>query len=377
MLTSTRYAVSVATAATVTALVATDRNWWVAWLKTYNPPTTIKEPEMIKLCQWDITGNCNLNCTYCREKSTKMIPDMPIGQIRSIIDKITGQVKMVSLAGGEPMVFRYLQELLEYLKGKVEVIGLTTNATLISERNIDMIKEYIDGVQVSLDGSSATVHDNFRGQGTFDKAVTAIELMRRHGILVMTRFTMTEGNINDVGSYVRLAHSLGLDRAYIRRVIPVGNGASARPLSPRELYRAYSEAFAVGRELGIHIGSTDYFSQLEFDPKERAKAEKNLAEKPDRIISGCSMGTDAFYLSQNGQILFCPYLPIYCGDLTKQTLGEIWREAKMFRINRSLRRNVKGKCTSCKFLNCCGGCPAYIYHTTGDICESDNGCWRS
>lgn len=330
---------------------------------------------MIKLCQWDITGNCNLNCSYCREKSTKAIPDMSISQIRSIIDKMDGKVKMVSIAGGEPLVCRHLTEILKYLKGKVEVIGLNTNATLIGSHNVGMLKEFFDGVQVSLDGSCAEIHDKFRGKGTFAKAIKAINLMRDAGIMVMTRLTMTEENLNDVENYVRLAHSLGLENAYIRRVLPVGNASKVRTLTPQELYKAYQTAFTVGHSLGLHIGSTDYFSQLEFDPVERAKAEKNLAENPGEVISGCSMGIDTMYVAQDGKVLFCPYLPIYCGDLTSESLEEIW-QCEMFKVNRSLRSNIKGKCAKCRFLNCCGGCPAYAYHTTGDICQSDNGCWR-
>ena len=61
--------------------------------------------------------------------------------------------------------------------------------------------------------------------------------------------------------------------------------------------------------------------------------------------------------------------------MTKQHIRQIWRESEMLDIARNLRWNKEGKCASCKYLMCCGGCPAYAYLTTGKITASDNGCW--
>lgn len=334
---------------------------------------------MIKLCQWDVTGACNLNCTYCREKSTQQLHHLPLPSIFRIIDQFGDmKVKMVSVAGGEPLTLKKrLPRILEYLRNKVETIGLTTNGTLVSEENVGYIREFCDGVQVSLDGSCAAGHDQFRGNGTFDLTVAAIRLMRERGINVMPRLTICRENSHDTANYVRLAHRMGLKSAYLRRALPAGNYVGQQTLSAEELYRAFKVAFETGQELGMHIGSADYFSQIEFDLRERAKAEKNLAKRPGEVLSGCSIGIDAFYLAQDGKVLFCPYLPVLCGDMTKQHLSDIWQDSEMFKINRSLRLNTRGKCGRCKFKMACGGCPAYIYLTKGDITESDDGCWIS
>lgn len=331
---------------------------------------------MIKLCQWDITGTCNLNCTYCREKATSGSQHLPLEEILKIIDQFAEMhVKMVSVSGGEPMTLKFLPRVLAYLRGKVETIGLTTNGTLVTEDNVGLIKEFCSGVQVSLDGSRAEIHDRFRGDGMFNRTISAIELMVKRGVNVMTRLTMCRENLQDTGEYVRLAHRLGLKSAFLRRAIPAGNFKGQTPLTPQELYPAFKMAFEIGAELGMHIGSADYFSQLEFDPSERQKVEKNLAEKPGQVLSGCSIGTGAFYLAQDGKVLFCPYLPVYCGDMTKEHLSKIWAESRMFKVSRNLRWNMTGKCAACRFKMACGGCPAYIFLTTGNLTESDGGCW--
>jgi len=330
----------------------------------------------IKLVQWDITGNCNLKCRYCREKRTSNLPDLAIEKIRGIVDQFTEiKVKMVSIAGGEPLLFKKLPEVLEYLKGKVGAIGLTTNGTLISKSNIGFIKEYVDGVQVSIDGSKSEIHDSYRGRGSFNEMIRGINILLKKGIRVVPRFTIGRENMHDVGDYIKLVHSFGIKSAYLRRMIPSGNSRNIKPLSAVELHETFRVAFETGYSLDMHIGSADYFSQLYFDPKEKQKAEKNLSERPGQILSGCSVGIEAFYLAQNGQILFCPYLPVYCGDMTKQHIREIWAKSEMLDISRNLRWNKEGKCAACKYLMCCGGCPAYIFLTTGKITASDDGCW--
>ena len=330
----------------------------------------------VKLVQWDITGNCNLNCTYCREKRTDSLPDLDFETIKSIIDQFADiKAKMVTIAGGEPLMYKKLPDVLEYLKGKVEVIGITTNGTLVSGKNIPYLKEYVDGVQVSIDGSCPEVHDRFRGKGSFGKMMRGIDQLLNNGFAVYPRLTIGHENKHDVENYIRLIHSLGIKRAYLRRTIPSGNSKDTPPLSAAELFLIFKNAYETGHSLGMHIGSADYFSQLYFDPEERAKAEKNLSDKPGKILSGCSIGIEAFYLAQNGQVLFCPYLPVYCGDMTKEHIRDIWKTSEMLDISRNLRWNKEGKCATCRYLMCCGGCPAYIYLTTGKLTASDNGCW--
>jgi len=227
-----------------------------------------------------------------------------------------------------------------------------------------------------LDGSRPEIHDRFRGKGSFEKTMHGIELLMKADIKIYPRLTLCEENKDDVIDYVNLVHSLGLDTAYLRRMIPSGNSADRRPMNAGDLKNFFSFAYQRGHELGIHIGSSDYFAQIYFDEEERNKAEKNLqASDGETVLSGCSMGINALYVAQDGKVLFCPYLPVVCGDMIEKPLRQIWEESEMFSVARNLRYNMDGKCQKCKWLMCCGGCPAYAYLTTGSLTTSDPGCW--
>jgi len=331
---------------------------------------------MIKLCQWDITGSCNLNCIYCREKSTSKLGHLTTAEMFGIVDQFAEtKIKSVTISGGEPLTLKTLPQIFKYLRDRVDIISLTTNATLISPNNVKYIKNYCDNVQVSIDGYCADIHDSLRGTGSFDKTIRGIKLLLNNDINVSTRLTICDQNIKSVAKYIEFVHGLGIKSVHLRRVIPAGNFSGKNLISCGSLYEAYKSAFTTGKKLGTKVGSIDYFSIIEFDEEKRNLIEKEITRRPKQLIGGCSIGIDTIYIAQDGKVLFCPYLPIYCGDAIKEHLSEIWEKAEMFKINRSLRWNLKGKCSVCRFKMACGGCPAHAFLTTGDITESDGGCW--
>ena len=198
--------------------------------------------------------------------------------------------------------------------------------------------------------------------------------MQTAGVPVAIRMTVYEGNKDEVIPFVSLAHQLGLPDAYLRRVIPSGNAKGLKVLTANQLKTTLGDAINYGKSLGIHVASADYFCQISFNDKAREKAEKTQAMNGS-VIGGCAIGINSFYVMQNGIIAYCPYLPIFCGDLRKNSLEEIWHNSQMFKVARSIRFNLKGKCSSCSYKFSCGGCRAYAYATTGDILEEDTGCW--
>lgn len=338
------------------------------------------EPKKLDYVQWDITSACNLNCRHCREKPLVNIrDDVDISLAKSIIDQIVSfGTHTLSIAGGEPLMSPMLQEVLAYSSGKFDRIALSSNGTLINASNARMLSEYVSIVQISFDGHDAASHDSIRGKGTFDKSVRAVRILQDCGVRVGVRMTLCRQNMGNVKKYIDMAKGLGLPDAYMRRMIPTGNAAKCglEEIPAQELEKCLGEAISYGRDLGMHVASADYFCQIQFNADARKKAE-NIGMMNGKVIGGCAVGTNSFYLMQNGVVAYCPYLPVFCGDLRKETLEHIWDNSEMFRIARSLRHNLKGKCSLCRYKFACGGCRAYAYATTGDILAEDSGCWIS
>ena len=84
-------------------------------------------------------------------------------------------MRVLILSGGEPLLRDDIFELSEYAREKGFFVALSTNGTLIDERNIDQIAAAkYDYVGISIDGLEA-VHDDWRQlKGSFAASMHAI-----------------------------------------------------------------------------------------------------------------------------------------------------------------------------------------------------------
>ncbi len=88
---------------------------------------------------------------------------------------------------------------------------------------------------------------------------------------------------------------------------------------------------------------------------------------------GCLAGTGVCFVSHQGEVFPCGYLPALAGDLRKQNFAEIWEHSAVFNELRDTG-NLKGKCGCCEFRNICMGCRARAFAATGDYMSEEPFC---
>jgi cyclic pyranopterin phosphate synthase len=116
-----------------------------------------------------VTDRCNLRCTYCmpREVFDKNHVFLPRAELLSFeeIERLAKSfiglgVQKIRLTGGEPLLRRNLEQLIEMLArlhtaaGKPAEITLTTNAVLLSRQAQSLKDAGLSRLSVSLDGLS-------------------------------------------------------------------------------------------------------------------------------------------------------------------------------------------------------------------------------
>lgn len=135
---------------------------------------------------WLITWRCNLACNYCNigrsnfqelksrelcfEEAKKIVPQF----------KALG-AKFITFAGGEPLIYEDIFKVIRYCKEHKFIVGLVTNANLISE---GIAKELAlagtDHIHVSLD-YPGVLHDQIRGsQNCFSKVEAGINNLLKY-----------------------------------------------------------------------------------------------------------------------------------------------------------------------------------------------------
>jgi radical SAM protein with 4Fe4S-binding SPASM domain len=88
---------------------------------------------------------------------------------------------------------------------------------------------------------------------------------------------------------------------------------------------------------------------------------------------GCLAGTGVCFISYQGEVYPCGYLPVRAGNLNQQGFREIWENAPVFQQLRDTG-NLKGKCGYCEFRNICMGCRARAFAASGDFLNEEPFC---
>ena len=188
---------------------------------------------------WEITYGCNLACVHCLSSSGKRRRDeLSTAEAKRLIDEWAEmKVFYINVGGGEPMSRRDFFELMDYSLARNIGVKFSTNGTLIDDAAARWIaaRDYLD-LQISIDGATPETNDPVRGEGSYDRARRAMDLLRKHGFRFKINATVTRPNYPEIDDLYALALSYGAELR-LTRLRPTGRGAevwneSAGPVPP-------------------------------------------------------------------------------------------------------------------------------------------------
>jgi len=339
--------------------------------------------------QWHITDRCNLRCSHCYQEDYSGSNELGLDGLKEIADEIIitltkwGKKGDIAITGGEPLLKEEVFPLINYLESSDEIASLDilSNGTLINESIVGQIRDLkkIRCVQVSLDGAFTKSNDSIRGEGSFEKAVEGIRLLRKSGISVNIMFTLQRRNIKDIPSIIDLAVAEGISSLTIERFVPTGSGAKINNalLSPEEIKKAFGYISERAEQEINRNGLTSISRSRPLWVMCNRNTNFLGADMYNKDTAGgiCSIGFDGLCILPDATILGCRRLPIPIGNLRRDSLLNIWHtSALLYEI--ADKRNLKGKCNSCEHLLQCSGCRAMAYACTGDYLAEDPQCWK-
>lgn len=91
------------------------------------------------------------------------------------------------------------------------------------------------------------------------------------------------------------------------------------------------------------------------------------------MTKGCLAGSGVCFISHEGEVFPCGYLPVKAGDLRQQSFKDIWQNSIVFEELRDTN-NLEGKCGCCEFRNICMGCRARAFAATGNMMSEEPFC---
>lgn len=378
-----------------------------------------------RLVFWEVTKGCNLRCIHCRATATELASpsDLPTPKALDIIRQIAAYGNpILVLSGGEPL---YRPDIFQLAKYGTELglrVALATNGTLVTKEIAKkIVHSGVKRVSISLDGANAETHDSFRGiPGAFDAAVYGFKNLKELGMPVQINMTVARHNAAQLPQVLDMVRGLGADALHTFLLVPVGCGvdiAESQMVPPEEYERIlnwfYDQSltgdielkatcaphyFRVARqrrvadrkaaaetkpvEASMPIGPTDMtmpgstgisFNQQAGHPGHPGGHPSGHPDGMNAVTKGCLAGTGVCFVSFEGEIYPCGYLPALAGDLRKQTFADIWENSQVFHELRD-DDGLKGKCGCCEFRHVCMGCRARAFAATGDFMASEPFC---
>jgi len=339
-----------------------------------------------KWLAWEVTRRCNLKCVHCRSSSeleVKEHPDFPFDEAKRILDDISDYAKpVVVLSGGEPLLREDVFEIASYGTGKGLRMCLATNGTLVTQEVCAKIKDAgIRMVSLSLDGSTARVHDDFRCQpGAFAGTINAAKLFREHEIPFLINSSFTRRNQEEIPRVYKLAKELGATAWYMFMIVPTGRGQEIMDelIPPEEYEKLLEWHYEMEKEedelLVRPTCAPQYYRVVLQKSKEEGVRFKRRSLKFSTGGSkGCLAGQLIALIDVDENVLPCSYFPKAAGNLRRQSFKEIWENSELFRDLRDFSK-YKGNCGVCEYVNVCGGCRARAYAVTGDYLGPEPFC---
>ena len=165
---------------------------------------------------------CNLTCTGCgriREYESTITERLPLEECLAASDECGAPV--VSICGGEPMMYPQLGELVSGLLERNRHIYLCTNGMFMVKRLGEFRPDRRFFFNVHLDGLEKTHDIAVEREGVFREAIEGIKAAKAAGFLVCTNTTIyRETDMKEIEALFEYLQGLGVDGHMISPAYP-------------------------------------------------------------------------------------------------------------------------------------------------------------
>jgi len=164
---------------------------------------------------------CNLRCTYCMpEEGVKLSPRshlMTYEEIHTIAKTFVAHgVTKIRLTGGEPLVRKDIDVILEKLASLPVELSITSNAVII-DKFIDLLKQHgVKSINVSLDSLDREKFRQITRRDEFERVYKNILLLVAEGFHVKLNAVLMKGfNENEIIDFIEMTKDLPISVRFI------------------------------------------------------------------------------------------------------------------------------------------------------------------
>ncbi|RKX69015.1 radical SAM protein [candidate division WOR-3 bacterium] len=262
---------------------------------------------------------CNLRCVGCYANSADQSAKLDYDVFSWAIDGMKKEwgARFVTISGGEPLIYRSKgKTILDICRDHSDVLFLMyTNGTLITEEMAERIADVGNLTPaISVEGLREATEAR-RGKGTFDKIVSAMENLRKAGVIFGLSVTATKQNVE--GIFTEEFNEFYFEKmnaayAWIFHYMPIGRDIELDlMITPKQRYELWKRSWKIIRDEKRFV--VDFW---------------NHGTVSDGCISAGRAG-GYLYIDWHGNVspcVFFPYSPVNINDIYRRGghINEIW-----------------------------------------------------
>jgi len=283
------------------------------------------------------------------------------------------------LTGGDPLKRRGLLTLIDEARRLGIGVSITPAATpLLCASMLSQLKDHgVEGVGLSLDGSTAAAHDSIRGvPGTFDLTLQAIRWAAELELPLQINTLVSAETAADLPAVYELLKHSQIARWSLFFLISVGRGKVLQPLTAEQAEELMEWIYDISKIAPFIVATTEAPSYRRV-AIQKMRAEGLTGEEIKRSKAGRGFGirdgNGIVFVSSTGDVCPAGFLPQVAGNVRMDRIAEVYRSSPLFR---SLHQptSFEGRCGTCEYHALCGGSRARAYEATGDSLASDPLC---
>lgn len=358
-------------------------------LQPWGPVERFRYPRAPRLIYWESTRACALACLHCRAEavSQRHPLELQTAEVRALLRQIAdfgddngqGRLPHLIITGGDPLNRPDLFELIGYGRTLGIPVSVTPAGTpSLTAATIHRFKEAgVLSLGLSLDGSTAAIHDAFRGEpGSFRWTVDAARSAYDEGLPVQVNTMVTAETLADIPAIYEVVRELGLNRWALFFLIATGRGEGLAPVTPAESERFLNWLWRLVPQAPFPIKTTEahhYRRIATVKLQKRGLSPAEIMELPVGRGFGIRDGNGIVFVSHTGAVYPSGFLPQAAGNVRRQSLVDVYRDSALFRALRDPDQ-LQGKCGRCEFRALCGGSRARAFAATGNPLAEDPLC---
>ena len=184
-----------------------------------------------------VTDRCNFRCHYCMPEKQKFLPHSELldySEIALLANRfIAHGIRKIRLTGGEPLLRRDIDVLIEELgghvhAGRLDELTLTTNGSRLAHFAPILARSSFSRVNISMDSLNPDTFRNITRGGELAQVLDGIRSASDHGLKVkINMVALRDENQSEIISMAEFCAANGYDLSLIE-TMPLGEGVSGR-----------------------------------------------------------------------------------------------------------------------------------------------------